>query len=159
MFFWNSLAFSMIQRMQRSNDNLISGSSAFSKSNLNIWEFSVHILLNPDLENFEDYFTSVWDCECNCAVVWAFFCIAHLWDWNENWPQPFNDNHSGLCDVILHYVFDLHFYNNQPGWYDFLMSIGYLEVSLENCTFNLLCIFLFHFLLVFELFFFFFLKK
>ena len=39
--------------------NLISGSSAFSKSNLNIWEFSVHILLNPDLENFEDYFTSV----------------------------------------------------------------------------------------------------
>ena len=28
---------------------------------------------------------SVWD-ECNCAVVWAFFGIAFLWDWNENWP-------------------------------------------------------------------------
>ena len=39
--------------------NLISGSSAFSKSNLNIWKFSVHILLNPDLENFEYYFASV----------------------------------------------------------------------------------------------------
>ena len=37
------------------------------------------------LENFEHYFTSVWD-ECNCAVVWAFFGIAFLWDWNENWP-------------------------------------------------------------------------
>ena len=66
-------------------DNLISGSSAFSKSSLNIWKFMVHILLKPSLENFEHYFTSVWD-ECNCAVVWAFFGIAFLWDWNENWP-------------------------------------------------------------------------
>ena len=37
------------------------GSSAFSKSSLNIWKFSVHILLKPGLENFEHYFTSVWD--------------------------------------------------------------------------------------------------
>ena len=46
----------------------ISGSSAFSKSSLNIWEFAVHELLKPCLENFEHYFASVWD-ECNCAVV------------------------------------------------------------------------------------------
>ena len=39
--------------------NLISGSSAFSKSSLNIWKFMVHILLKPGLENFEHYFTSV----------------------------------------------------------------------------------------------------
>ena len=39
--------------------NLISGSSAFSKSSLNIWKFTVHVLLKPDLENFEHYFTSV----------------------------------------------------------------------------------------------------
>ena len=39
--------------------NLISGSSAFSKTSLNIWSFMVHILLKPDLENFEHYFTSV----------------------------------------------------------------------------------------------------
>ena len=67
--------------------NLISGSSACSKTNLNIWEFMVHILLKPGLENFEYYFTSVWD-ECNCAVVWAFFGISFLWDWNENWCFP-----------------------------------------------------------------------
>ena len=67
--------------------NLISGSSAFSKTNLNIRKFTVHIFLKPGLENFEHYFTSVWD-ECNCAVVWAFLGIAFLWDWNENWPFP-----------------------------------------------------------------------
>ena len=41
--------------------NLISDSSAFSKSSLNIWKFSVHILLKPGLENFEHYFDSVCD--------------------------------------------------------------------------------------------------
>ena len=67
--------------------NLISGSSAFSKSSLNILKFTVHILLKPGLENFEHYFTSEWD-ECNCTLVCAFFGIAFLWDWNENWPFP-----------------------------------------------------------------------
>ena len=65
--------------------NSISGSSALSKSSLNIWTFLVHILLKPGLENFEHYFTRMWD-ECNYAVVWAFFGITFLWDWNENWP-------------------------------------------------------------------------
>ena len=40
-------------------DNLISGSSAFSKTSLNIWNFMVYVLLKPGLENFEHYFTSV----------------------------------------------------------------------------------------------------
>ena len=66
--------------------NFISGSSAFSKTSLNIWKFMVHLLLKPGLENFEHYFTSMWD-ECNCAVVWAFCGIAFLWDWNENWSS------------------------------------------------------------------------
>ena len=39
--------------------NLISGSSAFSESSLNIWKFSVLLLLNPSLENFEHYFASM----------------------------------------------------------------------------------------------------
>ena len=39
--------------------NLISGSSAFSKTSLNIWKFMVHILMKPGLENFEHYFTSM----------------------------------------------------------------------------------------------------
>ena len=85
MFFWNSLAFSMIQHMLAIWSLL--PLSAFSKTSLNIWKFTVHILLKPGLENFEHYFTSVWD-ESNSAVVWAFFGIAFLWDWNENGPFP-----------------------------------------------------------------------
>ena len=67
--------------------NLISGSSAFPKSSLNIQKFSIHMLLKPSLENFEHYFASPWD-ECNGTVVWTFFGIAFLWDWNESWPFP-----------------------------------------------------------------------
>ena len=152
--------------------NLISGSSAFSKSSLYIWKFSVHILLKPSLKDFEYYLASMWwqptpvlltggshgwrsvvgcspwgrresdmterlhfhfslscigegngnplQCsyldsprdggawwaaiygvsqswtllkwlssmwnESSCAVVWTFFSIVLLWDWNENWP-------------------------------------------------------------------------
>ena len=84
MFFWNSVAFSMIQWM------------------LAIWSLLPHHFLNPAWtsgsswftyywslawENFKHYFASMWD-EYNCAVVWAFFGIAFLWDWNENWPCP-----------------------------------------------------------------------
>ena len=43
----------------RDVENLISGSSAFSKSNLSIWNFTVHVLLKPYLKNFEHYFASV----------------------------------------------------------------------------------------------------
>ena len=42
----------------------------------------VQVLLMPGLENFEHYFTSIWN-ECNCAVLRAFFGIAFLWDWND----------------------------------------------------------------------------
>ena len=133
-------------------DNLISGSSAFSKSSFYIWNFSVHLLLKPSLKDFEHYLASMgktegkrrgWQkmkwldalvgwhhwfnghkfeqtpgdsegqgslaccslwgfkevntteqlnnnkgSECNCAVVWTFFGIAFLRDWNENWPFP-----------------------------------------------------------------------
>ena len=57
--------------------NLISGFSAFSKSSLNIWKFTVQVLLKPGLANFEHYFASVWD-ECNSVVVWTlpFFGIG-----------------------------------------------------------------------------------
>ena len=54
MFFWNSCFFDDPMDVR----NLISGSSAFSKSTLNIWKFTVHILLKPGLQNFEHYFAS-----------------------------------------------------------------------------------------------------
>ena len=55
------------------NPAWISGSSQFTYC----WSLAWRILS----------ITSVWD-ECNCAVVWAFFGIAFLWDWNENWIFP-----------------------------------------------------------------------
>ena len=71
--------------------NLISGSSAFSKTSLNIWEFTLHVLLKPGLENFEHHFTSVWD-ECNCAVVWTFFdmvvCLSLGLEWTLTFSSP-----------------------------------------------------------------------
>ena len=55
VFFWNSCFFDDPANV----GNLISGSSAFSKSSLNIWKFLVHVLLKPSLENFEHYFASM----------------------------------------------------------------------------------------------------
>ena len=81
----NSLAFSMIQQtlaiwsvvpLPFLKPAWASGSSWFMYS----W-------MKPGLENSEHYFTSMWD-ECNSVVVWAFFGIAFLRDWSENWPFP-----------------------------------------------------------------------
>ena len=55
--------------------NLISGSSAFSKSSLYIWKFLVHVLLKRSLKDFELYLASTWN-DCNCTVLWTFFGIA-----------------------------------------------------------------------------------
>ena len=59
-------------------DNLISGSSAFSKSSLYIWKLLVHIPLKPNLKDFEPYLATLWN-QHSCVVVWTFFDIALLW--------------------------------------------------------------------------------
>ena len=87
--------------------NLISGFSAFSKASLNFWKFMVHVLLKPGLENFEHYFTSVWDA-CNCAVVSAFFGIAFLRDWNENLPFPVPWPLLSFPDLLAYWVQHFH---------------------------------------------------
>ena len=50
--------------------NLIYGSSAFSKSSLYIWKFSVHVLLKPSLKDFEHYLAGMWN-ECNCTIEYS----------------------------------------------------------------------------------------
>ena len=69
--------------------NLISDSSAFSKTSLNIWQFMVHVLLKPGLENFEHYFTSMWD-ECNCVVFWSILwhCLSLGLEWKLTFSRP-----------------------------------------------------------------------
>ena len=56
--------------------NLTSGSSAFSKSRLNIWKFLVHVLLKPHLENFQHYFAIVWD---ENLIRWVFQTHDSTW--------------------------------------------------------------------------------
>ena len=66
--------------------NLISGSFAFSKSSFYIRKFLIHIL-KPNLKDFELYLGCVWN-EHTCRVVWTFFNITFLWNWNDNRPFP-----------------------------------------------------------------------
>ena len=61
-------------------DNLVSGSSAFSKTSLNIWKYCWSLA-------WRILSISLLVCEMS-AIVWTFFGIAFLWDWNENWPFP-----------------------------------------------------------------------
>ena len=75
--------------------NLISGSSAFSKSSLNILKFLAHVLLKPGLENFEHYFTSMWY-EWICAAVWTFFGIGLKTDLFQSY------GHCWVFQICLH---------------------------------------------------------
>ena len=86
--------------------NVISGSSSFSKSSLHIWKFLVHVLLNPRLENFEH---SLLVCEMSeTVIVWTFFGIAFLWDWNENWPFTVLRPLMSFTNLLAYWVQHLH---------------------------------------------------
>jgi len=88
--------------------NLITGSSAFSKSSLYIWKFSIHVLLKPSLKDLQHSLASMWN-ECSCVVVWTLFAIAHLWNWNENWPFPVLWPLLSFPDLLAYWV--QHFWN------------------------------------------------
>ena len=103
VFIWNSSFFDDPADV----GGFISGSYGFSKTNLNIWKFTVHLLLKPGWDNFEHYFTSMWD-ECNCAVVWAFFGIAFLWDWSGDWPFPVLWPQLSVPNLLIYWVQHFH---------------------------------------------------
>ena len=67
--------------------NLTSSTSAFSTSGLYIWNFSMQVLLEHSLEDFEYNLAKMRNVR-KCTTVWTFFGIALLWDLNENWPFP-----------------------------------------------------------------------
>ena len=105
--------------------NLISHSSAFSKCSLNIWKYIVHILLKPGLENLN---ITLLACEMSAfIVVWAFFGIAFLWDWNENWPFP-----------VLWPL--LHFPNLLAYWVQHFHSIIFQDLKQQIILASIICI-------------------
>ena len=97
--------------------NLISGSSAFCKTSLNIWKFTVHILLKPGFKNFEHYFTSVCSIQFSHSVVsdslhvsWVQLCgsLSILWHclslrlkWKLTFSSPVATAEFSKCTDIL----------------------------------------------------------
>ena len=96
--FSGTLAFSMIQRVL---GNLISGSSAYSKSSLNSWKFSVHVLLKPGLENFKHHFSSMrWVQLCgNLSILWHFPSLRL--EWKLTFSSPVATTEFSKCAGIL----------------------------------------------------------
>ena len=84
--------------------NLTSGSSTSLKPSLHIQKFSIHIMLKSILKDFECNLVSRWD-EYNWIVLWTFFVIVPLWDWNENWPFPV------LWSLLYNCMFNNDYYN------------------------------------------------
>ena len=97
--------------------NLTSGSSAYSKSSLNIWKFSVDILLKPRLENFQHLFASMWE-RCNCAVVSIFFGIPFLgigMNPKVLWPLPSFPNLLAYWVQCFHRASSFRIWNSSTG--------------------------------------------
>ena len=83
-FFWNSLAFSMIPQILAIWSLVplpFKNSACISRNSLFMYYWTILAC-----RIFEYYLTNMWN-ECNCTVVWTFFGIVFLWDWNENWPH------------------------------------------------------------------------
>ena len=79
--------------------NLISGSSAFSKTSWNIWKFTVHALLKPGLENFAHYFTSLWDKCSSWSTLWH--CLSLGLEWKLTFSSPVATAEFSKFDGIL----------------------------------------------------------
>ena len=81
--------------------NLVSGSSAFSKSSLNIWKFLVHLLLKFRLKDFEHYLAIMWN-ECNYMVVWTLWhCLSLGLEWKLSFSSPvITDEFSKFAGIL-----------------------------------------------------------
>ena len=90
--------------------NLISGSSAFSKTSLSIWKFMVHVLLMPGLENFEHYFLCWyvrWEQLCSCLnILWH--CLSLGLEWKLTFSSPVATAEFSKFTDILSAAFSQH---------------------------------------------------
>ena len=82
---------------------LVFGSSASSKPSLQIWKFSVNIMLRPSLNDFDHNLASMWN-EYNCTAPWMLFSIAIIWDSNKNWHFPILWPLLSLQNLLIYWV-------------------------------------------------------
>ena len=88
--------------------NFISGSFAFTKPSLDIWNFSVNVMLKPSMQDIKYNFTSMGD-ECNCLMVWTFFSTVVLGNWDEDWPLLMLWSLLNFPDFLIYWM--KHFYS------------------------------------------------
>ena len=89
------------QRLCHINEAKVSLESPFPMIHMD------HILLKPHLKDFEHYFASMWNA-CKCMVVWTFFGIAFLRDWNENWLDSILGPLLSFPNLLAYWVLHLH---------------------------------------------------
>ena len=83
--------------------NLISGSFAFSKPNLDMWRILIYMMMKPSLKDFEHNLTRMRK-ECNCMVAWTFFSTALLGNCDENWAFPVLWPLLGFPNLLTYWV-------------------------------------------------------
>ena len=115
-------------------DNLISGSSAFSKPSLDVWKVLVRIKLKPSMPDFKHDLTSMGD-ESNCLMDWTLFSTALLGNWDEDWPFPVLWPLLGLPDLLTYWM--QHFYHLLDFWTALLEFHPIHELCWQQCFLRL----------------------
>ena len=110
-------------------DNLISDSSAFSISSLYICKFLVQVLLKPDLKDFEQNLTCMWN-EHNCMIVCTLFGTFLLWDWKKKKTDFFQScGHCWVFQICWHIKYSSSIGNKTNFKHPWMVALEFCSIS------------------------------